>query len=255
MTPEERTALVERVCCQLAAMSGLALEPPPAAPMAEAGPVQASQIDHTLLKPEATPEQIERLCDEARREQFASVCVNPLYVALCARLLADSPVAVCSVIGFPLGATSSAAKNCEAQQALDDGARELDMVLAVGLLKAGRYTDVLDDIRGVVDICHERGALCKVILETVLLDDEEKVAACLLAAHAGADFVKTSTGFAAGGATPHDVALMRRAVGAALGVKASGGIRSAETARAMLAAGASRIGASASIALLAAAES
>jgi deoxyribose-phosphate aldolase len=252
MTPEERTALVERVCSQLAAASGLALVPPPAAPAPEARQVEAGQIDHTLLKPEATPAQIEHLCDEARRYQFASVCVNPLYVALCARLLADSPVAVCSVIGFPLGATSSAAKVCEARQALDAGARELDMVLAVGLLKAGHYAEVLADIRGVVAACHERGALCKVILETVLLDDAEKVAACLLAAHAGADFVKTSTGFAASGATTHDVALMRRAVGAAVGVKASGGIRSAETARAMLAAGATRIGASASVHLLAA---
>lgn len=252
MTPEERTALVERVCSQLAATSGLALVPPPAHEPPPAALV-AGQIDHTLLKPEATPEQIERLCDEARRYQFASVCVNPLYVALGARLLAESSVAVCSVIGFPLGATSSAAKVCEARQALDDGARELDMVLAVGLLKAGRYAEVFADIRHVVAACHERGALCKVILETVLLDDDEKVAACLLAAHAGADFVKTSTGFAAGGATTHDVALMRRAVGAAVGVKASGGIRSAETARAMLAAGASRIGASASIHLLAAA--
>jgi deoxyribose-phosphate aldolase len=255
MTPDERTALVERVCSQLAAASGLALVPPPAAPVGEVGQVQASQIDHTLLKPEATPDQIAHLCDEARRYQFASVCVNPLYVAQCARLLAESSVAVCSVIGFPLGATSSAAKVCEARQALDDGAGELDMVLAVGLLKAGHYAAVLDDIRGIVAACHERGALCKVILETVLLNDDEKVAACLLAAHAGADFVKTSTGFAAGGATTHDVALMRRAVGSEVGVKASGGIRSAAAARDMLAAGANRIGASASIALLAAAES
>jgi deoxyribose-phosphate aldolase len=252
MTPDEQTALVERVYRQLAAASGLALAPPPAPGPPPAAPaLVAGLFDHTLLKPEATPTQIEHLCDEARRYQFASVCVNPLYVAQSVRLLAGSDVAVCSVIGFPLGATSSAVKVYEAQQVLDEGAHELDMVLMVGLLKAGNYADVLGDIQQIVAACRARGALCKVILETVLLDDAEKVAACLLAAHAGADFVKTSTGFAAGGATTHDVALMRRAVGPDVGVKASGGIRSAAAARALLAAGATRIGASASVTLLA----
>jgi len=214
----------------------------------------AGYIDHTLLKPDATPAQIERLCAEALQHRFASVCVNPCYVPLCAGLLAGSPVAVCTVIGFPLGATTTSVKVFEAAQAAGDGARELDMVIAVGLLKAGRYPEVADDIRQVVAVGHAQGALVKVIIETALLSDEEKVAACLLAARAGADFVKTSTGFAGGGASAADVALMRRAVGPEVGVKASGGVRSLADARALIAAGASRIGASAGVAIISEAE-
>ena len=204
-------------------------------------------IDHTLLKPEATPAQIERLCDEARRYGFAAVCVNPVYVRLAAERLQGAEVAVCSVVGFPLGATTTAAKVYEARQALADGASELDMVIHVGALKAGDYERVQEDIAAVADVCHKGGALLKVIIETALLDDAEKVAACRLAQAAGADFVKTSTGFAGGGATAEDVRLMRQTVGPRMGVKAAGGIRSYADALAMIEAGANRIGASAGV--------
>ncbi|MBC8075082.1 MAG: deoxyribose-phosphate aldolase, partial [Chloroflexales bacterium] len=192
-----------------------------ATPPAQQGPI-ARYIDHTLLKPEATPAQVAQLCDEARQHHFASVCVNPSYVLLCAEALAGSAVAVCTVAGFPLGATTTATKVAEASEAIASGAREIDMVLAIGRLVASDYGYVLGDIAAVVDACHSHGALCKVIIETALLNDEQKVAACLLAARAGADFVKTSTGFSTGGATVADIALMRRAVGPLLGVKASG---------------------------------
>jgi len=204
-------------------------------------------IDHTLLKPEATPAQIERLCDEARRYGFAAVCVNPVYVRLAAERLQGAEVAVCSVVGFPLGATTTAAKVYEARQALADGASELDMVIHVGALKAGDYERVQEDIAAVADVCHKGGALLKVIIETALLDDAEKVTACRLAQTAGADFVKTSTGFAGGGATAEDVRLMRQTVGPRMGVKAAGGIRSYADALAMIEAGANRIGASAGV--------
>ncbi len=204
-------------------------------------------IDHTLLKPEATPAQIERLCDEARRYGFAAVCVNPVYVRLAAERLQGAEVAVCSVVGFPLGATTTAAKVYEARQALADGAGELDMVIHVGALKAGDYERVQEDIAAVADVCHKGGALLKVIIETALLDDAEKVTACRLAQAAGADFVKTSTGFAGGGATAEDVRLMRQTVGPRMGVKAAGGIRSYADALAMIEAGANRIGASAGV--------
>lgn len=210
----------------------------------------ADYIDHTLLKPEATPAHIDQLCSEAQDYHFASVCVNPCYVEQCASALAESSVAVCTVVGFPLGATTTAVKVLETQQALASGAREIDMVLAIGRLKAGEYRTVLNDMQQVVAACTKSAALCKVILETALLTDEEKVAGCLLAMHAGADFVKTSTGFGGGGATLEDVALMRRAVGPEPGVKASGGIRTAQAARALLHAGATRIGASASVQLV-----
>ncbi len=210
----------------------------------------ASVIDHTLLKPEATPQQIDQLCREALQYGFASVCVNPVYVTQCAHMLNGSSVLVCTVVGFPLGATTTGAKVFETCQAIDNGAREIDMVLAVGRLKAGDYAAVLDDITHVVAACHAQAAVCKVILETALLTDDEKIAACLLAAHAGADFVKTSTGFAASGATIDDILLMRQVVGAARGVKAAGGIRTRQAALAMLDAGASRIGASASVQLV-----
>jgi len=207
----------------------------------------ASLIDHTLLKPEATKQQIEQLCAEAKKFRFASVCINPCYVCLCAQLLKETSVKVCTVIGFPLGATSTETKVFEAEQALRDGAHELDMVINVGMLKSGEYEYVENDIFGVVTTARRYGALTKVILETCLLTDEEKVKACLLAKRSGADFVKTSTGFNKGGATTGDVALMRRVVGTAMGVKAAGGVRSREEALEMVASGADRIGASASV--------
>ncbi len=212
----------------------------------------ARMIDHTLLKPEATKEQVIELCTEAKKYLFASVCVNPSYVSLCAKLLRDTPVKVCTVIGFPLGATSSAAKAFEAEQALRDGAREIDMVINVGMLKSADYEYVENDIFAVVSTSRRYGALTKVILETALLTDEEKVRGCLLAKRAGADFVKTSTGFSKGGATVGDVALMRKVVGSAMGVKASGGVRTREEALAMVASGADRIGASASVKIVSA---
>ncbi len=204
-------------------------------------------IDHTLLKPDATQDQIAQLCYEARKHAFASVCVNPSYVKLCADLLKDSEVLVCTVIGFPLGATSTESKAFEAQKAVRDGADEVDMVINVGGLKSHDYELVEGDIAAVARAVHAGGAILKVIIEAALLTDEEKVAACQLARVAGADFVKTSTGFGPGGATAEDVALMRRVVGIGMGVKASGGIRSYADAKKMIAAGASRIGASASV--------
>ena len=210
----------------------------------------AKMIDHTLLKPDATSEQIAQLCFEARKYHFASVCVNPTWVKLCAQLLEGSAVKVCTVIGFPLGATASEVKAFETGNAIDQGATEIDMVINIGALKAGELEFVAQDIRGVVNTAHARGVIVKVILETVLLNDEEKTIACLLSKEAGADFVKTSTGFAGGGATEHDVALMRRVVGPEIGVKASGGVRTYEDAESMIKAGATRIGASAGVKIL-----
>lgn len=207
----------------------------------------ARMIDHTLLKPDATPDQIAQLCFEARKHQFASVCVNPTWVKLCAQLLEGSSVKVCTVIGFPLGATASEVKAFEARNAIDQGATEIDMVINIGALKARELELVAQDIQGVVNAAHSRGAIVKVILETALLTDEEKTIACLASKEAGADFVKTSTGFAGGGATVQDVALMRRVVGPELGVKASGGVRTFEDAESMIRAGATRIGASAGV--------
>jgi deoxyribose-phosphate aldolase len=210
----------------------------------------AKYIDHTLLKPEATNDQIAQLCFEAKKYHFASVCVNPSNVPLCTELLKGSDVKVCTVIGFPLGATTTDAKVYEAQDALRKGATELDMVINIGALKAGDTETVANDIREVVATGHKAGALVKVILETALLTDEEKTIACLLSKEAGADFVKTSTGFSSAGATVHDVELMRNAVGPNIGVKAAGGIRTREDAEAMVAAGATRLGASAGIKIL-----
>ncbi len=210
----------------------------------------ARMIDHTLLKPEATPQDVEHLCQEARTYHFASVCVNPLFVPLAAQQLAGSDVAVCSVVGFPLGATSTAMKVCEAELAVAKGATEIDMVIAVGLLKAGHSDQVREDIAAVAAVCHAQGALLKVIIEAVLLTDAEKVAACEACKAAGADFVKTSTGFAKGGATVEDVALMRRTVGPEMGVKAAGGIHDYVGAMALIEAGATRIGASRGVAIL-----
>jgi len=204
----------------------------------------ASLIDHTLLKPEASEADIRRLCDEAAQFGFASVCVNPTWVKRAAEILRGTGVPVCTVIGFPLGATLPDVKAYEARRAIFNGAREVDMVINVGALKSGDDCSVEDDIRAVVEAGHENGVLVKVIIETALLTDEEKVRACLASKNAGADFVKTSTGFAKGGATVEDVSLMRRTVGSALGVKASGGVKGIDDARAMFEAGATRIGAS-----------
>ncbi len=208
----------------------------------------ASLIDHTALKPETSKEQIEKLCGEAVEYGFASVCVNPCYVSICSQLLKDSKVKVCTVIGFPLGATTSAVKAAEASEAIENGAREVDMVINVGAVKSGDFDYVRKDVEAVVQAAKGK-ALVKVILETCLLTDEEKRKCCQICKEAGADFVKTSTGFSTGGATVEDIKLMRDIVKPGMGVKASGGIRNYETAKAMIDAGASRIGASASVAI------
>jgi deoxyribose-phosphate aldolase len=204
----------------------------------------ARLIDHTLLKPDATRAQIETLCAEAREHGFATVCVNPTWVPLCARLLRGSETRVCTVVGFPLGATLPEVKAFEAARVVDEGACEVDMVMNVGALKSGDYRAVERDVAGVVAASHRGGALVKVIIETALLSDDEKVKACVVVRAAGAEFVKTSTGFASSGATPEDVALMRRVVGPDVGVKAAGGVKDLKSAQAMLQAGADRIGAS-----------
>jgi len=215
------------------------------------GPLDAAtvarMIDHTILKPDATPDDVRRLCAEARQHRFAAVCVNPVWVRLCSHELAGSETLVATVAGFPLGASRGDVKANEAAQAIGDGAREVDMVLNVGALKAGDHRLVDLDVRAVADACGAMGAVLKVIIEAALLTDEEKVAACAIAKLAGAEFVKTSTGFGPGGATAADVALMRAAVGDGIGVKAAGGIRDWAAARAMVAAGASRIGTSAGV--------
>jgi deoxyribose-phosphate aldolase len=210
----------------------------------------AHMIDHTILKPDASQDEIAQLCYEARKYNFASVCVNPAYVKLCSELLEGTDVLVCTVVGFPLGATPTEVKVFETQQAIRDGATEVDMVINVGALKSRDYELVERDIASIANACHAGNAILKVIIEAALLTDEEKVAACQLAKVAKADFVKTSTGFGPGGATPEDVALMRKIVGPMIGVKAAGGIRSFEDAQKMIAAGASRIGASASVKII-----
>jgi len=210
----------------------------------------ASMIDHTLLKPDATRQNIEELCREAAQFRFATVCVNPTWVALCSRLLAGTGVGVCSVVGFPLGATTADVKGYETQRAIFDGAREIDMVINVGALKSGDLRVVERDIEAVTTPCRSCGAISKVIIEAALLTDDEKVTACTLAKAAVADYVKTSTGFGPGGATAADVALMRRVVGAEMGIKAAGGVRDLESLKAMVAAGATRVGASAGVKIL-----
>jgi deoxyribose-phosphate aldolase len=217
---------------------------------AQFDPSIAALIDHTVLKAEATYADVAKLCEEARRYAFASVCVNGSRVQQAAAALRESRVKVCTVIGFPLGAMAGRAKVAEAGIALLDGATELDMVINIGLLKDGEDAAVRADIAALASTAHKGGAIVKVIIETALLTDDEKRRACRLAAEAGADFVKTSTGFASAGATAADVALMREAVGPGLGVKASGGIRTLADLRAMVAAGATRIGASASVKIL-----
>jgi deoxyribose-phosphate aldolase len=207
----------------------------------------ARYIDHTLLKPDAVVADIDKLCAEAAEHRFAAVCVNPTWVRRAAEKLRDTDVRVASVVGFPFGATPTEIKVFETRRAIRDGACEIDMVINIGALKSGLQGQVREDIARVADACHEGGAICKVIIETGLLTDEEKVIACRLAQQAKADFVKTSTGYAKGGATVFDVALMRETVGPRMGVKASGGIRTAEDVQDMIAAGATRIGASAGV--------
>jgi deoxyribose-phosphate aldolase len=220
---------------------------------AACGPIEADiarLIDHTLLKPDATREEIRKICVEALKFGFASVCVNPWNVSQVAELLRGSEVRVCTVVGFPLGATLPQVKQFEAEEAIKLGAQEIDMVINIGALKSGLAEAVEADIRGVAEASHRGGAICKVILETSLLTTEEKVRGSLAAKNAGADFVKTSTGFSTGGATAEDVRLMRAVVGDGLGVKASGGVRSLEDVQKMVEAGATRIGASASVKIL-----
>ena len=207
----------------------------------------AALIDHTLLKADATAQEIEKLCREAAEFHFATVCVNPTWVAFADRLLRGSGVGVCSVVGFPLGATTPDVKQYETRRAIFDGASEIDMVINVGALKSGDLRLVEQDIEAVTGACHERHVISKVIIEAALLSDEEKVTASTLAKAAAADFVKTSTGFGPGGATVADVALMRKVVGGAMGVKAAGGVRDLEQMKAMVAAGATRVGASAGV--------
>jgi deoxyribose-phosphate aldolase len=222
-----------------------------AASAAPLSPAQiAALIDHTLLKPDASRDEITKLCHEAAKYGFASVCVNPWYVALAAELLRGTRVKVCTVVGFPLGATLPQVKVFEAEVAIKLGAREIDMVQNIGALKSGDDTAVEADIRGVASAAHRGGAICKVILETALLSTDEKIRACLAAQRAGADFVKTSTGFGPAGATAEDVALMRAVVGDQMGVKAAGGIRALDDLRKMVHAGATRIGASAGVKIL-----
>jgi deoxyribose-phosphate aldolase len=210
----------------------------------------ARMIDHTLLKPEATALQIEQLCAEARDFGFATVCVNSVYVPLAVRLLEGSSTGICTVVGFPLGASLPEVKAYEARQSIIRGAREIDMVLHIGALKEDAISDLHQDISAVVAECQMNGAICKVIIETALLTDQEKVVACRVAQDAGADFVKTNTGFSTGGATAADVRLMRQTVGPDMGVKASGGIRTLADAWAVIEAGATRLGVSAGVAIV-----
>lgn len=209
----------------------------------------ASMIDHTVLKPDAKEEDIRKLCEEAKEYGFATVCVNPCYVPMVKHLLQDSNVGITTVIGFPLGANTITTKTAEAEEAIENGATEVDMVINIGALKDKKYDYVRDEIKAVVHTVNKR-AVVKVIIETSLLTDEEKEKACLLAKEAGADFVKTSTGFSGGGATKEDIELMRRTVGDVMGVKASGGVRTRQDAEALIKAGATRIGASASVAIM-----
>jgi deoxyribose-phosphate aldolase len=224
------------------------------APCAALAPPRGEQIagwiDHTLLKPEATPEQIKTLCQEARQYSFASVCINPAYVPLATGLLAGSPVPVCTVVGFPLGASLPTHKALETLACIEMGASEIDMVINIGALKGEAYGQVLNEIQAVVQVAHNQRAIVKVILEMCLLSREEKIIACLLSKAAGADFVKTSTGFGSGGATIEDVDLMYRTVGPAVKVKAAGGIRTLEIALAMIKAGASRLGSSSGVQIM-----
>ncbi len=241
------TEIEKLVRAKIGAWSGAIISPPAAQIKIDANDL-ARMIDHTLLKADATRAQVIALCQQAAEYSFASVCVNPCQVAFCVDLLKRAPqVAVCTVVGFPLGATLARVKAYEAEQCIAAGASEIDMVINIGALKDGDHWRAYQDVLIVAEACHAHGAHLKVIIETALLTDEEKVAVCALAQAAGADFVKTSTGFSTGGASAQDVALMRHMVGPEMGIKAAGGIRSYHDALAMTAAGATRIGASASI--------
>lgn len=254
----DQAALIEKTVKQVMAILGEARISartgrtiPGIGSVADDAPV-ASLIDHTLLKPEATARQIEKVCFEAKEYGFASVCVNSVYVPLAAELLKDSPVKVCTVVGFPLGASLPQVKAYEAEEAIRNGADEIDMVLPIGLLRSRDVVAVHEDISDVAVVCHERDdretpVICKVIIETALLEDVEKIIASQLVRVAGADFVKTSTGFSTAGATLEDVALLRAVVGEGVGVKAAGGVRDLASAQAMVEAGANRIGASSGV--------
>ena len=238
--PERVRQVIDAGAARISARSGVTAVPKDLAKF----------IDHTLLKPEATPAEIEKLCNEAKEYHFAAVCINPPYVKQCAQILRGTDVAVAVVVGFPLGAHTTETKVFETKQAVANGASEVDMVINIGAMKAKQDDLVRNDIRAVCDAAHAGNAIVKVIIEAALLTDDEKVCACQLSKEAGADFVKTSTGFGPGGATAHDVALMARTVAGELGVKAAGGIRNYEQAQAMIAAGATRIGASAGVKIL-----
>ncbi len=207
-------------------------------------------IDHTLLKPDATSDQITKICMEAKKHQFKAICVNSYYVAYAKKLLKDTEVKVCTVVGFPLGASPSEVKALEASMAITNGAQEIDMVINIAALKDGLDNTVENDIKLLTQTCHSKGVILKVIIETCLLNEEEKIKACTIAKNAGADFVKTSTGFSTGGATLEDVTLMRKTVGPEMGVKASGGIKDLEMANKMIKAGATRLGTSSGVSLI-----
>jgi deoxyribose-phosphate aldolase len=238
------------VILQLAKNYENTLPPIPELPVAPQGAEISRWIDHTILKPEATAQQVKKICEEALEYNFASVCVNPSFASLVAGLLSGSEVETCTVVGFPLGATLPTVKMAETLTVIAMGATEIDMVINIGALKAQAYGQVLNDIEAVVQAAHNQRAIVKSIIETALLTRQEKIIACLLCKEAQADFVKTSTGFSTAGATVEDVELMRRVVGAKMGVKAAGGIRNLNDAQAMIAAGASRLGASAGVAIL-----
>jgi deoxyribose-phosphate aldolase len=235
---------------KLAAAYEAQMPPRADTPVMPRGSEIAGFIDHTLLKPETTAAQINKLCQEAQEHQFAAVCVNPVYVSLAAGLLTRTPVQVCTVVGFPLGASLASYKVIEALACLQAGASEIDMVINIGALKGEAYGMVLNEVEALAQAVHNQGAILKVILETALLTPREKIIACLISKEAGADFVKTSTGFASAGATAPDVDLMRRVVGANLGVKAAGGVRTLVDALAMIRAGATRIGSSAGVQIM-----
>jgi deoxyribose-phosphate aldolase len=249
MTERELDQLVSKAMVLAQSSSGSDNQPLPAATKLNAAEV-ARLIDHTLLQPDATESQIQQLCREAKQYRFASVCVNPTWVPLARTLLVDSLVKVATVVGFPLGATLPEVKAFEAERAIQLGAHEIDMVINVGRLKSGNHQVVFQDITSVVAVARKSGALVKAIIETSLLTEDEKVAACVLAQAGGVDFVKTATGFSKGGATVADIALMRRVLGPTMGIKASGGVRSLQFLQELVTAGATRIGASASVKIM-----
>jgi len=249
ITEEAIQSIVQRAVSQTTVLAGNSSDSREKIAVPAGASGLARMIDHTLLKPDATYDQITQLCSEAREHGFFSVCVNPTWVPVCVRLLGGSDTKVCTVTGFPLGASMPDVKAFEAWKAIEHGAAEIDMVINVGALRSRDLEPVARDIHSVVCIAHP-GAIVKVIIEAVLLTDEEKILACLLSKESGADFVKTSTGFAGGGATVHDVELMRRVVGPVMGVKAAGGIRTYSDAESMIKAGATRIGASAGIRII-----